>query len=421
MDDDGLIVFKFTNDGFQPGWIANKPVQDVNAVRFLGQEVVKKYPIVKTWIPGSPAAVPIDSLTTYNGPYSSWGDIKLNSAIPILEGYKNYASLGVRMDFRNPLRFNGFDLTASYTPASNLPAKERGHIGLNYHYWNWTVSAAMNGSSFYDLFGPTKVSRKGYTVGVAYSKYLIYDTPRTLELDFKTAAYWGLEKMPDYQNIDTTYDRFLSAKIGLRYNFVKRSLGAVDEEKGYRLGVFGQANYVNGQFYPRLFADFDYGLALPLNHSSLWLRTAAGQSIGDRFSPFVRFYFGGFGNNWIDYMPEKRYREYYSFPGLELNQMGGRNFAKATLEWTLPPLVFRRFGFLSMYCNWARLAFFTSGLLTDFDDSRLLGKAYNIGAQLDFRVVMFSLLNTTLSFGVARSFEHGWPAHNEFMVSLKLL
>ncbi len=423
---DSLIAFKFTNDGFQPGWIAAKPIKDVNAVRFLGQEVVRRYPIVKTWIPGSPAAVPIDDMTTYNGPYSSWGDIKLNSVIPILEGYKNDVAVGVRMDFRNPLRFNGFDLTASYTPASNLPAKERGHVGLNYHYWNWTFSATMNQASFYDLFGPTQVSRKGYSVGAAYSKYLIYDKPRTLELNFKTTAYWDLDKLPDFQNVNAPFDKFLATKIGLRYNFVQHSLGAVDDEKGYRVGVFGEANYVNSQIDPRLYANFDYGFALPINHSSIWLRTSAGQSFGDRLidgqpNTFVNFYFGGFGNNWIDDLPEKRYREYYSFPGLGLDSMGGRNYVKATLEWDLPPLIFRRFGFISMYCNWARLAFFTSGLITDFDDSQFRGRAYDVGAQLDFRIVMFSQLNTTLSFGCARAYEHGLPGRNEFMVSLKLL
>ena len=74
-----------------------------------------------------------------------------------------------------------------------------------------------------------------------------------------------------------------------------------------------------------------------------------------------------------------------------------------------------------MYCNWARLAFFTSGLLTDFDVSALRGQVYNFGAQIDFRVVMFSLLNTTISFGAARAYEKGLPGRNEFMVSLKLL
>jgi len=421
VSDDSLIVFKFTGDGFVPGWIPNKPVKDVSAIRFLGQEVVNKYPIVKTWMPGSPASVPIDSMTQSNGPYNSWGDIKLNSAYPILEGYKDYASVGVRMEFRNPLRFNGFDLSASYTPNPNLPANERAHLGFNYHYWDWTLSATYNGASFYDLLGPTKVSRKGYSLGLEYTKYLIYDTPRTLELDFKIAGYGGLEKLPDFQNIDATYDKFLSTRIGLRYDFVRRSLGAVDEEKGYRFHVFAQANYVNGRLYPRLHGNFDYGIALPINHSSIWLRTTAGQSFGDRDNNFVKFFFGGFGNNWIDYLPEKRYREYYSFPGIDLNAVGGRNYARALMEWTLPPLTFRRFGFLSMYCNWARLVVFTSGIITDFDSAARSRKLANFGAQLDFRVVLFSLLNTTFSFGYARAYEKRLPARNEFMFSLKLL
>lgn len=421
VKDDELIVFKFTGEGFVPGWIPNLPLKDVSAVRFLGQEVVNQYPIVKTWMAGSPASVPIESMTQYNGPYRSWADIKLNSAYPILEGYKDSVSVGLRLEFRNPLRFNGFDLSASVTPDPNLPAKERAHLGFNYHYWNWTFSATYNGASFYDLFGPTKVSRKGYSVGLEYSKYLVYDTPRTLELDFKIAGYGGLEKLPDFQNVDATYDQFFSTRIGLRYNFSRRSLGAVDEEKGYRFHVFALANYVNGRLYPRLRGNFDYGIALPINHSSIWLRTSAGQSFGARDNNFVKFFFGGFGNNWIDYLPEKRYREYYSFPGVDLNAVGGRNYAKATLEWTLPPLTFRRFGTLNMYCNWARLAFFASGIITDFDSSAHSRKLVNFGAQLDFRVVLFSLLNTTFSFGYARAYEEGFKAGNEFMFSLKLL
>jgi len=421
VSDDSLIVFKFTNDGFVPGRIPCRAVTDVAAVKFLGQEVVKKYPVVKDWMAGSPADVDLEALKPVVGTYNSWGDIRLNSIYPVVEGYKDLLAVGFRLDFRNALRFNGFDMTVSYTPSPNLPAKERLHVGLNYQYWNWTLSATMNGASFYDMFGPTKVSRKGYSLGLSYSKFLVYDSPRTLELDFNIAGYWGLEKLPDYQNIDATYDKFLSGRVGLRYNFVRRSLGAVDEEKGFRLHAFAKANYVNGMFYPRLHANFDYGLALPLNHSSIWLRTSLGQSFGDRANNFVNFYFGGFGNNWIDYLGEKRYREYYSFPGLALNAVGGRNFAKAVLEWALPPLTFRRFGFLSMYCNWARLAVFASGLVTNFDDSDFSRRVVNFGAQLDFRVVLFSLLNTTLSFGYARAQEHGLPWTDEFMLSLKLL
>jgi hypothetical protein len=414
--DDALLAFKFTDDGFVPGWIPNRPVEDVAAIRFLGQEVVKAYPVVKTWMPPSPASIPIETMVTSDGPYSSWRDIRLNSIYPIVEGYKDTLAVGFRADLRNPLRFNGFDLAASYSPDPDLPAKERPHLAFSYHYWNWTLSATVNG-----LFGPTMTARKGYQLGLEYAKYLLYDSPRTIELEAKVAGYWGLDKMPDYQNIDATYDRFLSGRVGLRYTDVRRSLGAVDEEKGYRAHLFARANYVNGRLYPRLYGVFDYGLALPIKHSSLWLRTTAGQSFGERDNSFVNFYFGGFGNNWIDCLGEKRYREFYSFPGLDLNAIGGRNYARVMLEWTLSALHFRRLGFVSLFCNWARLAFFASGIVTDFDAAAFRRQAANIGVQLDLRVVLFSLLNTTVSFGYARGREKGLPPRNEFMLSLKLM
>ena len=81
-----------------------------------------------------------------------------------------------------------------------------------------------------------------------------------------------------------------------------------------------------------------------IEHSSLWLRTAAGKSWGDRDNAFANFFFGGFGNNWIDYQEVCRYRDHYAFPGVELNEIGGTDFVKATLEWTLPPVRFQRLG-----------------------------------------------------------------------------
>lgn len=421
VSDESLLVFRFTKDGLVPGWIPNTIVRDVNAIRFLGQEVVDKFPVVKDWIPGSAADVPLETLKPETGPYNSFKDIRLNCVYPILEGYKNSAAVGLRLEFRNPLRFNGFDLSASYSLDPSLPAKERPHLGLAYHYWNWTFSATYNNASFYDLFGPTMSGRKGYSLGAKYSREMIYDPPRSFRIEGQIFAYGGLDKMPDYQNIDATYDKLVSARFGVKYEYLRRSLGAIEEEKGLLAHVFTQANYVNGRLYPRLYGRFDYGLALPLNHSSLWFRTSVGQSFGDRTNNFVKFFFGGFGNNWIDCLEEKRFREHYSFPGADLNAIGGKNYAKGTLEWTLPPLRFRRLGFLSLYCTWARLALFTSGIVTDFGSAAYTGrKLVNFGAQVDFRIVLFSTFNTTLSFGAARAYEKGLPARNEFMVSMKL-
>src|SRR6185436_15890508 len=121
------------------------------------------------------------------------------------------------------------------------------------------------------------------------------------------------------------------------------------------------------RYYPRLYAAYDAGTIL-WDHSSLWLRSAAGYSFGSRSNTLAYFYFAGFGNNWVDHGEVRRYRDYYSFPGVPIDDqesLAGTNFGKVMLEWDLPPLRFRRVGLPNVYANWARLAVFTSGLLTN--------------------------------------------------------
>ena len=132
-------------------------------------------------------------------------------------------------------------------------------------------------------------------------------------------------------------------------------------------------------------------------------------------------YFGGFGNNYIDRLSVQRYREMESFPGREINELAGKDFVKAGFEWNLPPVMFKEFGFLQAYVRFARLSFFQFNLATDVADNNFRAFHHDIGAQLDFEIVFFSLLKSTLSFGYARSFENNRLPGEEFMISLKLL
>jgi len=45
----------------------------------------------------------------------------------------------------------------------------------------------------------------------------------------------------------------LSSKINLTYQFVRKSLGAVDDEKGIKWQFITQNNYVNHENYLRIF------------------------------------------------------------------------------------------------------------------------------------------------------------------------
>ena len=157
------------------------------------------------------------------------------------------------------------------------------------------------------------------------------------------------------------------------------------------------------------------------DHSSIWLRNGVGYSFGDRDDSFANFYFGGFGNNWVDHRGVKRYRGHGSFPGTELNAVGGTNFGRSMVEWTLPPVRFRRVGFPAMYCTWARPALFTSGVVTNYTSDNFQRELVNVGAQIDFRMVIFSGLPSMFSIGYAAAMEDGRKPETEFMISLKIL
>jgi hypothetical protein len=313
-------------------------------------------------------------------------------------------------------------ISASWSPGKNIPDNEHWHISFNYNMPSWRFFANYNKADFYDLFGPTKTSRKGYSVGVGYNRSLIYEVPRVMDLNITTAYFGGMERLPEFQNIVSSFDNFLSLTAQLSYQSTLFSLGAVDHEKGIRWELINSNNYVDRTLFPRFNQNLDYGIALPFKHSTIWIRSSVGYSFSPRREPLGNFYFGGFGNNWIDYQPSRRYRRYYAFPGLDLNEASGTNFGKLMAELALPPVRFRRAGMMNLYANWMQLNLFASGLATNIDSDQHLQRYYNAGAQLDLRLVVFSILESTLSFGYASAW-NDITGHrgDELMVSLRLM
>lgn len=421
ISDDQLLVFRYTAAGFTPAIISNeKPAGlQVKAITLLGQKIGDQYPVLYSWAVPSPSTVPLDSLITSRGSYTPLGHIGLKSAYPVIEGYKDSPSFGMHFHLADSVSLEEVDLTAAYSPDHALEADERVHLKLAVSLKNWDFRAGHNATDFYDLFGPTKMSRKGQSLELQYKKTLIFDEPnRFLDYTIHAAGYFNLERMPEFQNIETTYDRFFTLSFKLNSKYLRRSLGAVEDEKGYEWRLTLANTYVNKVLFPRLYACGDLGIPLPLPHSSIWIRTSAGIAFGDRKEPFANFYFGGFGNNWVDHLSYKRYREYYGFPGVELNEIGGKTYAKVMLEWNLPPLFFRRLGFPFLYANWAGLSIFSSGLMTDIDSRPHREDFVDLGVQLDFRLIALSHHQLTLSFGYARTLRSN--RSDEWLVSLKI-
>jgi hypothetical protein len=166
------------------------------------------------------------------------------------------------------------------------------------------------------------------------------------------------------------------------------------------------------------FAEGGLAMGVPqpgLRNASLWLRTAAGWSPGEPSDPFANFYFGAFGNNWLDYQEPKRYRDPERFPGVPIDAVSGTNYLHGLVDWNLPALRFRRAGTLAFYASWARISLFAGGLASNISDPGSQRKL------LDVRMQLLTQSPLMLSLGFARAVERGQPASQEWMASLKIL
>jgi hypothetical protein len=421
LADGRLVILNYTADGFVPAIIDPHPLTDISAIKFLGSEVVNKYPEVKTWQVAAPSTVDDEKLITSRGEYYPLRAVSPVNAFPTLQGYKNSIGLGYHANFLDPIQAVGAGITAAFTPDSKLHGNERAHIDLSGRYLGGWANLSWNRSDFYDLFGPTKRSRKGLAAKVGYDYQVIYDEPRFLAVRSELDYFDKIDTLPGAQNVGTPFTRLVTAKVGLYYSNLRRSLGAVDDEKGVGSSLIVQANHVSTETATQLHGTFDYGFVLPIPHSSLWLRSAAGISSGSRGNPVANFYFGGFGNNYVDSGEVKRYRIYDSMPGFKIDELSGQSFVRQLVEWNLPPIIFESVGTPALYLNWLRPAVFASGLWTDPVHSSERKNYQNLGTQCDLRFSVLHRYEMTLSAGYAVGMTSGRRSSDEWMISLKLL
>lgn len=430
MRDGSLLIFRYTGQGFVPARISAVPLEDVSAVTFLGSKTIEKYPALSEWRVGDPSASPAEERVVDEGHYVALQHLGFESMYPVVLGYKDSVSLGLKANFSDALRLDALNIGAGYSIDSDLPSDERPNLIVDYRHTvistsplsgSWRLGARLNYADFYDLFGPTKHSMKGNRFLIGYDKSLIYDDPRELGLTMELNHFANMDRLPRYQNVPASVDKLTSFEALLHYSHLRSSLGHVDDEKGFSWRLGAAANYVDGETIPKFLGEFDFGFALPWKHSSVWFRNSAGAAFGDPDDEFANFFFGGFGNNYVDRGEIKRYREFYALPGFELNEVPGRNFYRGMLEWNLPPIRFERVGTPGFYLSWARPALFASSLVTNLDSSEIRQDAGSVGIQVDFRFTILSRMDMTLSLGYAAGLYGESESRDEFMVSLKIL
>ncbi|MGH8113276.1 MAG: hypothetical protein ACREPL_15370 [Rhodanobacteraceae bacterium] len=421
MPDGKLAALEYTGHGLLPVEFNPVPLQNLGAITFMGTVLADKYALVRSWGVGSPSKVPLQSMITHQGTYDFSHHIRPEDRYPVIEGYRGDVALGWHVDFADPLNLHSIGVTAAVSTGAESVGGQQLHFGIDYKGLNWYAQYWHNLADFYDLFGPVKNSRKGNAWTVGYKRSLIYDLPRSLDLDVSASYYSGLNTLPQFQNVSTVVSDIFVTQAGLDYSNKRKSEGAVDFEKGVAWNLDAATFVAGGHTISQLRGGFAFGFPLLVPHMSFWMYNSAGWSSGNRSNVLANFYFGAFQNNYIDYQSSQRYREYDSFPGFEIDELAGHSFAKTTLELNLPPLRFAQVGSPGFYLSWLRPAVFTGVLVTDPNQAAYRRTSRDVGAQLDLRFVALNQLPMTLSAGYARGFGGSGIGYGEWMLSLRIL
>ena len=432
-----LMALAFERDGMRPVTLERKVVHDANAIELYGQkayennrEALEQVGLLKEPLP------PIEFGDVYHGitPYNVFKEMRFAGAYPTITGFTDPQGwnrvtpvLGYRFFFSDPVGLSTVKLGVGTSPWSSNDLKNKFHLDLEWKYYFWTLKAAWNPTSFYDLAGPLRTSRKGYMVTLAYDYTNSMNVPYTRSWGASVGAYGDMDALPLFQEISLD-EGIRSLQTIAAYGKIAKtrgSLGAVMREQGYELGIQGYGYLAGGRFFPSVDATADFGFLLPIDRNNcFWLRTAAGHTFGDAASAFGNSYFGGFRNNRIDNRSAFQYRTTQAMPGAGIDAIKAHTYAKATAELNLRPIRLNNFGALFLYPTWIQCTLFGTGL-SAWNPGQPHRMYYSTGVQVSTEIVFFNYLKTTFSVGYGHLFAPegfaGGPHGNELMISLKLL
>ena len=419
-DSDSLLVLRFQRDGMRPGIIPAEVLYEANAIDFLGNRVVREYPVVTEW--SLPPPPPADESELTPKEYSPVREMFLANAWPNLSAFKNSVTAGYRFLVRDPLAISTLQIGLETSPWSPYEKKQQFHGDLEWAFWNWELSAAWNQTDFYDLFGPAKRSRAGYNAGLTYRRSRAIRPPLHWSYSLSIFTYGNLEVLPLYQNVESPIRNFQTVSATFSRSRLRRTLGGVDDEKGYLWEMSAYVIYAGDELFPSIRSRQDRGFLIPwTRNSSFWIRNSIGYSFGNTDSPLSSFYLGGFRNNYVDWRDARQYRTPLAFPGADIDALPARSYIRTMGELNLQPIRTRNVGTVWFYPTHISPSLFASHLLTDPEQNQLRRTLFNVGFQLDIETVLFSYMKTTWSFGYARVFEAGNPVGDQWLLSLKLL
>ena len=269
LGDDRLIVFRYTGRGFVPGArsIATAARRTSAPITFLGERLAEEQPIVKTWNVGSPLAIPFDDDDAGRGPYRlAARDSGPNRSIRCCRATRTRPRSACALNFSDPLQLEPRECRRRRVARTRRPAGRRARApdGPTTSATTGAGAPSWNNADFYDLFGPTKVGRKGYDVGRRPHEHA--DLRRAAPARARRRRQLSPATSIGCPSTRTCGRREAPVRPSTRklaYTDVRNSLGSVDDETGTRWTLVGELNVVDGSVHRGVRGDYDRGFALP--------------------------------------------------------------------------------------------------------------------------------------------------------------
>ena len=231
-----LLVFRYTGEGSCRRWIDPTPLEDVSPITFLGERLVEEQPGPENLDARLAGEDPVRHDGEDAPARIAWAaGSRRESIYPDRPGLQRHRRrLACALNLSDPLMLNRLQhhrrLVADHVAADGASGC------ICQPTTNATTGApraSFNDADFYDLFGPTKVGRKGYSALVGHRNALVFDEPRRLELDLsgrdRPATSTGCPTIRTCRSTSTT---LFTLDATLSYTDVRNSLGDVDDETG---------------------------------------------------------------------------------------------------------------------------------------------------------------------------------------------
>ncbi len=421
LSEEKLFAFEYHYDGFIPVEIPNQPIEYLPAIKYLGQEIIDLNPDIFKWTIYPNGNEQDSIILSEEDSYNSLANLNILSFVPTVSGFQDDVMIGLYTHISDPLIIHDLKLEFGITPFNKNSLLPYYHFRGRYDYRKkFEILVEHNAPDFYDLFNKRKVGIIGTRVNVSYSNFWLYDNPHKIKQKTDVTYYTGVKFFND-NSLEVLVEDFLVAQTVFNSKYLRRSIGSSDYEDGNEFTLslvgFGQTPK-DPDIAGHVFGEWSLFKTWLAKHNVFHLKLDGGYHFENENLVQAKFYFGGFGNRYVENKSVKQFRKVFRFPGVPIYSLVADSFGKFLIENSFPPIRFSSLSFFGRhYLSHIDISIYSQGLFLDFPNPQ---KYINAGAQLSILFKHWFNLESTVSAGAANAWWNG-ESNFEWFVSLKLL